>query len=274
MRIRIQEASGYADPSGSEILLFALKENNLKEVYGYSHAPIDERHTHMYVSFAEKDFMPFPSKILTIGKVLSQDLIHNRSFPEERMEQLGVLKQNFLFEFKEYSKLNPIKKILVLLNSEKYRNVFIFKFLLNYSFINQYKVKFRFHPSYLDASLSLKIKRSVINFEVSEKQKLIDDIDDCDLIINGGTAAACEALYLGKPVIYIQSQDGLNDNALKDCPGLCWSCNSYEEFSSQLQNIEEITQEDFASLFKKSKLYLEDLFEPPNEKLIKQLFLT
>ena len=27
MRIRIQEASGYADPSGSEILLFLLKEN-------------------------------------------------------------------------------------------------------------------------------------------------------------------------------------------------------------------------------------------------------
>ena len=253
-----------------KFMLLGLKKYSAGKIYGYLHAPIDLNHNAIYISHLEKLILPLPHKILTIGQILKNDLSKNRNYPEEIIQVIGVLKQNISYSLSNLSKKKWEGNLLVLCTYDQLKNKVLLDFL-NFELIKKsYRLRFRLHPAYYDN----KIKQLIVEreFELSTHENLIDDFLWSDVIINGGTGAACEALSFGKPIIYVESHYGFNDNMLYDCEGLCWTCKTREELLSLLNSIANLDDDKFLNLLNKSSSYLSKLFEYPNDIEIKKLF--
>ncbi len=263
----------YENNPWEKMCMIAIRKySSATTVIGYQHAVIPQSSANMFISQYEKDIIPMPDRILTVGEV-----------PKEIMEKYGAYKRGIIepscgLRFEYLSRMSTSKRkktgnILVVLEGvfEVYKMVnFVLKELSNKT---KYQVTIRTHPVLPLDKFQHKLEYNLLstpNFEVSNKTALEDDIDFSDIVIYWGSTVALEALSMGKPVIHFETGSILSYDPLFECGYLKWTVTERDSLSVKIEEVYALSDDDFDFQLEKAKEYLGQYFYPVTEENLKK----
>ena len=245
-------------------------------ILGYQHTVVPQASANMFVSEYEKEVIPLPDKILTVG-MASKNIIERYGVYEPgKIEESCALRFEYLFDI-ETRPRSRSNRILVALEG-----VFDVYHLVNYVLrelkeATDYQIKIRSHPA-----LPLQSIMHMLNYDfaslphvcLSENTSLQEDIDESDIVIYWGSTVALEALLMGKPIIHYDSGDVLSYDPLFECSFLKWIVNTNENLLNVIENIYGLTDEEFELQLSHAKEYLDDYFYRITEERLDKFIPT
>jgi hypothetical protein len=259
----------YENNPWEKMCIMAIRKHSPNTtIIGYQHTVVPQASANMFISEEEKNLMPIPDRILTVGEV-----------PKEIMERYGNYERGWIeaacglrFEYLFHLLMSERKRagyILVVLEGifEVYKMV---NYVLGELGGNkQYQVRIRTHPVLPLADFQHKLTHrlnDLPNFSLSRNASLKDDIDWADMVIYWGSTVALEALSMGKPVIHYEMDSILSYDPLFECKHLKWVLSEGEPLIPTLQEIYSLSNDRFNEEQRKAKEYLTRYFFPVTEK--------
>jgi hypothetical protein len=241
-------------------------------VIGYQHTVVPQSSANMYVSREEKDIIPMPDKILTVGEAPMKIMERYGHFDRGRVEAACALRFDYLFSASPMgAKRNGDGPVSILLALEGIPEVYK---LVNYT-IRQlagdmnYRIMIRTHPVLpvedLVRSLSADI-RTIPNFSVSRNRSLPEDIKWADVIMYWGTTVSLEAICLGKPVIHYRTDSILSYDPLFECGYLKRVVSDSTDLRRVISDLNSLSDEDYLREQKEARAYLDRYFFPVTEE--------
>ena len=132
-----------------------------------------------------------------------------------------------------------------------------------------YEIAIRPHPVLPVTQLKSRVtvdetawKRVRISGEISVKE----DIQKADVVIYWGTTVALEALSLGRPVIHFDNGSILSYDPLFACRDLKWTVGRQDDLVAVLEEIIQMSPEDYARAADRARAYLKTYFHPVTEE--------
>lgn len=245
-------------------------------ILGYQHTVVPQASANMFVSEYEKDVMPMPDKILTVGRTSKGIIERYGAYEPGKIEESCALRFEYLFDI-ETRPRGRSNQILVALEG-----VFDVYHLVNYVLrelkeATNYRVKIRSHPA-----LPLQNIRHMLDYDLaafphvylSENTSLQEDIDESGIVIYWGSTVALEALLMGKPIIHFDSGDILSYDPLFESSHLKWIVNVNENLPNMIENIYGLTDEEFELQLSRAKDYLDDYFYGVTEERLDKFMPT
>ncbi|MFH1515761.1 MAG: hypothetical protein ABIG42_09920, partial [bacterium] len=259
----------YENNPWEKMCMMAVREYSPKtKIIGYQHTVVPQASANMFVSKIEKDVIPMPDRILTVGEAPKEIMERYGSYENGKIEASCGLRFEYLFETSK-SERKKSGNILVVLEGifEVYKMVnYVLKELKN---CVQYQVVIRAHPVLPLSSFANKLTYridDITNFNVSHNALLKDDIERADIIIYWGTTVALEALSMGKPVIHYEMDSVLSYDPLFECNHLKWVVSEKDSLMSIIDEIYSFSDEQFAREPRDAKAYLNRYFFPVTEE--------
>ncbi|MFB3883641.1 MAG: hypothetical protein ACE144_00355 [Thermodesulfobacteriota bacterium] len=233
-------------------------------IIGYQHTVVPQASANMFVSQHEKDVLPMPDRILTVGEAPKEIMERYGSYDKGKIEPSCGLRFEYLFH-SPISKRKKTGHILVVLEGilDVYKMVnYVVRELKGN---HQYDVTIRTHPvlpfDHFKGKLTCNLN-DVSNFRVSSNASLKDDIDWADMVLYWGSTVALEALSMGKPVIHYQMDSILSYDPLFDCKHLKWVLSEKESLAPAIEEIYSLSDERFEEEQAKARQYLSRYFHP------------
>jgi surface carbohydrate biosynthesis protein (TIGR04326 family) len=266
----------YENNPWEKMCIMAVREGAPGIIVGYQHNVVPQASANMFVSRWEKNAMPMPDRILTVG-----------DRPKEIMERYGnydcgeiETSCGLRFEYLEnlpVAARQRLGNILVVLEGidDVYKMVnYVMKELgRNESF----KVIIRTHPVLpfhciqrkLDYSLD-----SLPNFGLSTRNSsLKDDIEWADVVMYWGTTVALEALCMGKPLIHYSIGTCLSYDPLFECWHLKWTVSDEESMVNILDEIYSLDDAEFYVEQNHALAYIRHYVFPVSEHGLSRFFV-
>ncbi len=224
----------------------------------------------MAISKYEKDIIPLPDKINTIGKVTKSVLEEYGSYERSQLKESCALRiESFNTEVVPRGSTH---RILVILGGIPFRAINLMNFVhraLKDS--EKYQVIIRTHPALplekFRASLDFDIS-SWTNYSLSSKISVVEDLQEADMIIHEGSTIALEALRMGIPVIYAGIKEIISFDPLIGCNSLKWVVNKEEELVKTIKTVYELPDNEFYRQQSEARKYVSDyIYEVTEEGL-------
>lgn len=232
------------------------------KILGYQHNVVPQASANMFVSEYEKDVIPMPDRILTVGRATKRIMERYGHYDTGKIEEACALGFEYLFNIqpKPRSRSN---RILVALEG-----VYGVYHLVNYVLSElkestDYKVKIRTHPAMTLGQIMHKLDYNIEplpNISLSENTSLEQDLGESDMVIYWGSTVALEALMMGKPIIHFDSGDILSYDPLFECPHLKWVVNQHTPLVKVIEEIYNMGDEEYHLQLRQAKEYLDDYF--------------
>ncbi|WAC04334.1 MAG: hypothetical protein OS112_07645 [Methanoregula sp.] len=207
------------------------------KIIGYQHAALSKSSLNMIISSREKDFIPMPDRIVTVGDVTREFLIHEGNFDPERVKAGCGLRFAHLFSLAAKERIRHNSVLVTpegVLTESVNLSDFAFKALHDNDTI---QVVIRPHPAlpYRDFKKNLVFDAGVCsNFSISKNDSVRADLDATDAVIYRGSTLALEALKMGIPVFYVAQSDIISVNPLFDFSGLTWTVRTEKELADAI----------------------------------------
>lgn len=247
------------------------------KIIGYQHAVLSQAHVNMLLSKEEKDVVPMPDKVITIGKVTRDILVNRGNYDSDRVKEGCGLRFAHIFKLKEKERLRNFT-ILVAPEGVLHESVNMFDFVYR-SLANckQYKIRLRPHPALpfpsISEHLSFDIK-STPNVHVSQNARSEKDLEEIDIVVYRGSSLCLEALKMGIPVIYISLKtDILSVDPLFECSNLKWSVRDEQELRSAVEAVYSMSGEEYKSELLKARNYLDSYVHEITEERLKEFII-
>jgi hypothetical protein len=208
------------------------------KIIGYQHAALSQSSLNMILSDQEKEVIPLPDRIVTVGDVTREFLIRQGNFDSERVKSGCGLRFAHLFSLsvKERSRHNSV---LVtpegVLTESVNLSDFVYNALHNTSTL---RVVIRPHPAlpYRDFKKYLSFNvEDCNNIEISKNDSVSADLESTDAVIYRGSTLALEAIKMGIPVFYVAQSDIINVDSLFDFSGLKWTVRTEKELADSIR---------------------------------------
>lgn len=232
------------------------------KILGYQHNVLPQASANMFVSEYEKDRIPMPDRILTVGGAPKRIMERYGCYDTGRIQEACALRFEYLFNIqpKPRSRSNCILVAL--------EGVFRVYQLVNYVLRElkesmDYKVNIRTHPAMPLRQIIHKLDYDIESFphiSLSENASLQQDLSESDMVIYWGSTVALEALMMGKPVIHFDSGDILSYDPLFECHHLKWVVNQHTTLLKVIEEIYDMSDEEFYLQLTQAKEYLDDYF--------------
>lgn len=232
------------------------------KMLGYQHNVVPQASANMFVSEYEKDVIPMPDKILTVGMAPKRIMERHGHYDNGKIQVACALRFEYLFKIqpKPRSRSNCILVAL--------EGVFGVYQLVNYVLSelkesSNYKIKIRTHPAMPIEHIIHKLNYDIGSFphiSLSENTSLEQDLSESDMVIYWGSTVALEALTMGKPIIHFDSGDILSYDPLFECHHLKWVVSKHTNLLKVIEEIYEMSDEEFCLQLGQAKEYLDDYF--------------
>ena len=244
-------------------------------IIGYQHTVIPQASVNMFPSRNERDIIPMPDRILTVGEAPKEIMERYGDYKKGQIESSCGLRFEYLFKLSSGERKHT-GQILVALEGifEVYKMV---NYVLNELERNShYQVKIRTHPVLPVKSFRHKLVynlNNVSNFCISNNTSLKDDIEWADVVIYWGTTVALEALSVGKPVIHYEMDSVLSYDPLFECEHLKRVVSDGKPLLPVIEEFYALTDEQYYAERADARRYLDRYFSPITEKGLRE-FLT
>jgi len=241
-------------------------------IVGYQHTVIPLSATDMFLHPDEKELIPLPDKIVTVGMITKKILEQFGSYPKEQIVVGCALRfeslQNIpLLKCRKESKQNFVLLVAFGGSAEEIP-------LLNYALRQAVLIKnavfrMRTHPAFpWNQLLSLSSWDKVLpeNVENSTYSEVLEDLKDCDAILYWGTTVAMEALMVGKPVIQFDRGDLLNYDPLFEFTDFKWQVQRKDSLQKIIQKIQALPETQYCKHQQQGRKYMEQYFFPVTDR--------
>jgi len=259
----------FENRSFEKMYLFAMENPGTPSLtVGYNHASITLKHTNLFLSLEEKDIVPLPDKIITLGEIPRDILVNLGNFPEEKVSIGCGLRQTISTGITVKPKPQKISSILVVLTAEVEEYIKILTFL-NKAFLgyqSEFRILIRPHPvTPLKKALEL-IPELKFKYEDVGGVPLANVLDDSDVVLYTSSTVGVEALAKGLPVIYLDFGDVICTDPLFDLGNFKWSVSEPSEIPQILQEINQMSLEKYQAHQKEAIDYALKFINPATEE--------
>lgn len=257
----------YENNPWEKMCLSALREFSPQtKILGYQHTVTPQASVNMFISAEEENVIPKPDRVLTVGAVTKEIIERYTQISSLPILSACALRYENLLHLKPLPRTKTFK-ILVALEGivDVYKMVdYLLRELDGQS---QFKMIIRTHPVLPFQALEKRLLKKISDcpfVEISGEKSLLADIERTDLTIYWGSTVSLEALWLGKPVVHFDTQTLFSYDPLFDCPNLKWTVHSRQKLTEVLNNIYELSDQEFFASRQKAREYLEKYFYPVN----------
>jgi len=266
----------FENHSWERMCALAFKKYSPKtKTIGYQHASISKSYLNFFPSEFEKEIMPLPDKIISLGKETKKIMEKYGSYPEDRIRAGCALRFEYLHNSKKFDRKKR-NFIFVPLTISKYESTKLINFIHNsLSADKEYKVILRSHPatpfSVIEKELGFKLTE---NFQVSTNVSMLDDFEGSDIVLYTGTTVCMEALMMGLPVIHIDLGEPISVDPLFECNYLKWSVKHPDELIPTIDEIYNLDEVEFKHQQKSARKYVENYFLPVTNERMEEYIKT
>lgn len=246
-----------------KLTILGLNKNPMIRTKGFQHAFISRSSFKYFISQEEKEIVPLPEKIITLGKK-TQEIMNKYGNYDQNIFSVGcALRQEYIEKIEPLPK-SAHKKILVPLTMAIEESVAIFKFIYESELYHEgCEVIFRCHPFVPVEALKHKIPFDLPPyFKFSECEDVLSEIRLIDFVLYTWTTVAIEALKMGKPVIYMDILSRKYVDPLFECLHLKRIASEPKALRLAVRNLYSMKESDFYAEQELAQAYLKDYFFP------------
>lgn len=243
------------------------------KIYGFQHTYVTRNSFKYFPGKMEKDILPLPDRIITMGKV-TKDIIGKYGCYNPNILSIGcALRQEYVCKLKPF-KRRRFNKVVVPLTMVSSESVLIMECLYDSGLPKtEIQVVVRCHPSANIESFKKKIDFEIpSNFIISNEKSLKEELSDTDMVLYTWSTVAVEALKMGLPVIYLDILSPMYVDPLFECNGLKKSVRKVEGLITAIESFHNMDDDVFYKEQELSQRYLEDFFYPVNNKNLRPFF--
>ena len=262
----------YENNAWEKMWFLALKKYSPQtKTIGYQHTILCEASINMILSKYEKNIVPIPDKINTLGNVTKNYLETYGNYNENRVKASCALRFETLNVSDAVSRKRS-NNILLVLGGILPRAIdminFVFRALNNNG---KYKIIIRPHPALplhiFKQKLDFKLEKHD-QFSVSANMSIEEDMQEVDIVIYDASTISLESLMMGIPVIHIALQDMLSYDNLFQCNHFKWTVSNEEELAGIIDAIYELNDKKYYYEQSQARKYVEDyLFKVTDKNL-------
>ncbi|MBU1955071.1 MAG: hypothetical protein KJ769_03335, partial [Candidatus Margulisbacteria bacterium] len=238
------------------------------QIIGYQHSALYPALTNVYLSDTEKETMPLPDRIVTLGKI-TKDFLINRGNYDANMLQAGCALRFNIHNTTEKVVQPKVKNILVVLGCFPRAKLMI-DFVVNaIGGVENYTIRLRPHPASPIAKYRYYLQHDIAdyaNVSVSSNEAIAADLKWADVVVYDVSAVGLEALSCGKPVIHLKFEDLLDFDSLINCEYLKWEAGTPEELRMALESIAMLSNEEYFEQVNKAKTYVSEYLHDVSEE--------
>jgi len=248
-------------------MVLGLKEGACSgEVLGFQHAYVSRSSFKYFPGMAERDILPIPDRIVTMGRVTKDIMERYGSYPAGILRTGCALRQEYMGSLTPF-KRRRFNKILVPLNMIKDESASIMTFLFEAGLPEMdIRVIIRCHPGAPFDTFKDRLHFAVPqNFVISHNKSVAQDLEDTDMVIYTWTTVAVEAIKSGLPAIYLDILSPMYVDPLFECTALKKAIKKPGELLPAINGFYEMQDEAFYREQLLAQDYLKDYFYPVNK---------
>lgn len=264
----------YENNPWEKVIFLTLRQYNGNiKIYGYQHAVLAFSSLNMFLSRYEKNIIPLPDKVITIGKITRDLLEKTGNYPPEIIrEGCGLRFVQTLSP--EHSRRRLQRTVLVAPEGGLSESVNLVNFVFSALKDSQnLKVIIRSHPElpfekyrkYLNSDIMMRP-----HFSLSEHISIRDDLDISDILIYRGSSVAIEALKTGLAIIYVKLQDIVSVDPIFDNHSLKWIIKDENELKNAIEEIFTMNKGEYEKKLHEAHDYLKKYFYEVNDERLKE----
>jgi len=261
----------YENNAWEKVNIHTLRQNAPEtRIIGHQCTPLFEAKVAiMAISDYEKDIIPIPDRINTIGRITKEVLESYGDYPRTELKESCALRIESQTVGEAVSRGSSYK-ILVALGGISYRAIDLVNFVHGALKDSQkYQIIIRTHPALplesFKASLDFDIA-SWQSFSLSSTMSVVEDIQETDIMIHEGSTLALEALRMGVPVIYASLNEVGSFNPILQCEHFNWAVSKEEELSSVIKTIYGLSDDEFYRQQAEVRRYVTDYINEVTEE--------
>lgn len=263
----IQTFENYAWEKLSILGIRETRNNHIgPRILGFQHAFISRNSFKYFPGEKERDIIPLPDKIITMGTVTKKIMEKYGSYKSEIFEIGCALRQEYLNNLKPF-KRRRFNKILVPLTMVINESIAIITFIYN-SRISETDIEviIRPHPLLPFESFKRDLNFDIPdNYIIDNKKSLNEELSSTDIVAYTWSTVGVEALRIGLPVIYLGILKPMYVDPLFECLYLKWTVTRPDQLLPAIRGIYNMDTGEFYRDQKMSQDYLKEYFYPVNE---------
>lgn len=239
------------------------------KVISFQHSQVALNSTKYFLGKAESRALYLPDKILTLGSVTRDFLVHKKNYPKERLIVGGALRHEYVLPHESVERRISNRVLVLLWTFQK--SVRMVNFFLSFrDNLKKYDISIGPHPSHPMTKLM-----PYLNSPLMKDYKVVDgplskNINSCDAVVYHGTTACLDALAHGRPVINIEFDDFISPDPLFDFHDFKWNARTPEELVKVLDDIFLMSDTDYYLKQKSGFDFVGRYFWPVGEKGLSQ----
>ncbi|MDD5069558.1 MAG: hypothetical protein PHV17_02420 [Candidatus Omnitrophica bacterium] len=251
-----------------KMMLIALREICPKAVaVGYQHVALTPRHLNLIFSQKEKDLMPFPDRVVTLGEITREIIVKNNCFLKAQVISGCALRQSPCSSRVKSTCLKKSKglNVAVIMASSVQEHIGLVKLANDCARLLKGRCRFflRSHPT-IDLNQVINQSGGLVEGCERSSGQLVELLQMSDLVMYTSSTVAIEALSFGRPVIYADLGDLISPDPLYDYDGMVSRITSSADFSSSLSCLENMTDQKFSDMINHGIEYANKYFIPVN----------
>ncbi len=267
----------YENNPWEKVCFYTLKEYSPEtRTIGYQHVPLSKAHLGMFMTKYEKEVIPMPDKINTIGKITKELLQKDGHYEKSKLTASCALRFQLL-PASEMTRRKRSSRILIALRGEFSLSVRLANFVyLGLKDNRQYKIIIRPHPALpferFKNGLIFNVSSSP-NFSISNTTSVKEDLQEVDIVIYEGSAVAVEALAMGIPVIHIDLNDPASWDSLFQCDYFRRVVNREKDLQATIKSIYSLNDDEYYHQQAEARQYVEELVNEVTEQRLNEFIV-
>jgi surface carbohydrate biosynthesis protein (TIGR04326 family) len=233
------------------------------EIIGFQHAFVSKNSFRYFPGERERDILPLPDKIVTMGQITKEILQRFGHYPNLNIVEGCALRQERTLQLDKIPR-GEKKNIFIPLTIAVDDTVRVINFIYEAGLGSYpYKIFLRFHPLTPRKKVIAQLKNPLPeNFIISDTAFLADEFQRCGVVLYTWTTVCLEAVLVGLPVIYLDINAPLNVDPLFDLSHLKESVGSPGELLDKINGLLNLNQSNFEKLYHDSREYIRRYLYP------------
>ncbi len=244
------------------------------KLVGYQHSSIVLKELNYFPSIYERNILPFPDKILTVGEGATSILEEFGNYPPGKLFSGCGFRYSSMMnhQIRERTRGNSI---LVAFPIGKEASIEILSFFLeNQRNFLPYSILLKFHPVLKPEEIIKELRDPLPNnFKVFKTSSVDQLLKNADIVCFSQTTVGLEALFQGIPVICIEIDPFYPSDPIFRFNDLKWTVHNPDELVQALYEIQTMNDEEFRSKQLSARRYLERYFFPVSDDAMEKFIL-
>jgi len=239
---------------------------------GYQHSTISLFLLSHFFSKKEADIIPLPDKIITNGRYY-KNLLLESGYPAEKVIEGGAIRYSRILE--RGSNRKETKKTNILITTsvglEESAEIII-KSVKALRDEKEYKVIIKCHPFMPFKRITQNLELTLPDQFVISKERFTDLLFNSSVLLYSDSTTSLEAIAMGIPVIYVESDLMLIADKLDFNEKLKFTAKTPEEINGYVKKAISMNETELKKKRKEWRNAVKELFNPVNEETYR-LFL-